>query len=399
MATDRVRVQTSKLTALADAIRAKSGGSENSLVIGNIPAIIPKLNTKSPGLYDYNTGKLIADEQQLLASNILRKYGSSSPYWMFNGEFVDDISEELVNKELKLVLPDSITRYDGCNGFNRNTTTFVFRDLILSESCTRVAGINSNLGTKKDKPMEKLRIPKNVTYCVVPRDYINYIEVDGENKVYDSRDGFNGIIDTENNIVVSAGFIGMDPMNIPNTVSGIYALAYTNCELKDVTVPAHITSIYTNNPNAGAFDGNNTIENVKILGQQTGTRTGFQSMGALKNFEFVNGVGSATEFVLKNCPAIEVINVPSGITKLGYGALSYISEDNNLNTVNLPEGLLEIGNYVLSRANKVTSITIPDSVTTIAENAFSGAANLTTIHYSGTATGAPWGATNATVIP
>ena len=44
------------------------------------------------------------------------------------------------------------------------------------------------------------------------------------------------------------------------------------------------------------------------------------------------------------------------------------------------------------------SLIIPGSVTTIQRNSFIGSSNLKTIYYKGTATGAPWGATNATVI-
>ena len=44
------------------------------------------------------------------------------------------------------------------------------------------------------------------------------------------------------------------------------------------------------------------------------------------------------------------------------------------------------------------NINIPSSVKTIGNGVFSGCTNLKTIYYKGTATGAPWGATNATVI-
>ncbi len=69
-----------------------------------------------------------------------------------------------------------------------------------------------------------------------------------------------------------------------------------------------------------------------------------------------------------------------------------------LSTVNISDSVTEIGTWAFVGCTGLTEITIPSSVTSIAADAFSGCDNLTTIHYSGTAEGAPWGATNATVV-
>ena len=57
-----------------------------------------------------------------------------------------------------------------------------------------------------------------------------------------------------------------------------------------------------------------------------------------------------------------------------------------------------IGNSAFLNAKSLTSVSIPSSVVNIGVAAFSYCYNLKTIYYSGTATGAPWDAENATVI-
>lgn len=54
MANDKVKIATSKFTALADAVRAKSGGTTESLSLADIPAIIPTLSvpTWADGSWD-----------------------------------------------------------------------------------------------------------------------------------------------------------------------------------------------------------------------------------------------------------------------------------------------------------------------------------------------------------
>lgn len=78
---------------------------------------------------------------------------------------------------------------------------------------------------------------------------------------------------------------------------------------------------------------------------------------------------------------------------------SCFTYDVELTDVILPASLKVIQDYAFSNCRALEEITIPDGVTSISDTAFYHCTNLTTIHYSGAATGAPWGATNATVVP
>lgn len=68
--------------------------------------------------------------------------------------------------------------------------------------------------------------------------------------------------------------------------------------------------------------------------------------------------------------------------------------------VSLPEGLTSIGNSAFSECSSLTSITFKGTPTTIDSRAFLGCTNLTDIKVpwaEGAVSGAPWGATNATI--
>ena len=67
----------------------------------------------------------------------------------------------------------------------------------------------------------------------------------------------------------------------------------------------------------------------------------------------------------------------------------------SLSEVILHDNLDWIGPEVFKGCTSLTTITIPSSVTGIESTAFEDCPNLTAIHYYGTATDFPWGATNA----
>ena len=52
---------------------------------------------------------------------------------------------------------------------------------------------------------------------------------------------------------------------------------------------------------------------------------------------------------------------------------------------------------VFESCSNLISVTLSNNLTNIPTNLFENAFSLTTIYYSGTAKGAPWGATNATI--
>ena len=70
-------------------------------------------------------------------------------------------------------------------------------------------------------------------------------------------------------------------------------------------------------------------------------------------------------------------NIPSSVTRIGYGAFSYCS---SLTSINIPSSVTRIGASAFFGCSSLTSINIPSSVTSIGRCAFSGCSSLTSIN-------------------
>lgn len=93
---------------------------------------------------------------------------------------------------------------------------------------------------------------------------------------------------------------------------------------------------------------------------------------------------------------LTTVTIPSSVSynKVSYsvtGIDDWIFGDNcyQLESVSLPNSLIRIGEYAFSGCRSLTNVDIPNSVTEIGQYAFGEVPNVT---YSGSASGAPWGA-------
>ncbi len=101
--------------------------------------------------------------------------------------------------------------------------------------------------------------------------------------------------------------------------------------------------------------------------------------------------------VFSVCQNLAQVSFSEGVTSIGveafYGCTS-------LALTSLPAGVTSIGIEAFSDCTSLTSITFKGTPTTINSSAFSGCTNLTDIKVpwaEGAVSGAPWGATNATI--
>ena len=108
----------------------------------------------------------------------------------------------------------------------------------------------------------------------------------------------------------------------------------------------------------------------------------------------VEGTGSTNEpfliidtdtygFEFPNC--VTGVVLPNGMTIIGnYAGKSLFYGYPNLQTIIIPESVTSIGNNAFSGCKGLTSITIPESVTSIGASAFYNCSSLKTINYTGT---------------
>ncbi|MDE6637463.1 MAG: leucine-rich repeat domain-containing protein, partial [Muribaculaceae bacterium] len=100
-----------------------------------------------------------------------------------------------------------------------------------------------------------------------------------------------------------------------------------------------------------------------------------------------------------NCTSLTSINLPDGVTSIEGYAFSRCS---NLTSINIPDGVTSIGENTFSECSSLTSINIPDGVTSIEDYAFAHCSGLTSINLPDGVTSIGglvfWGCSNLTSI-
>ena len=111
-----------------------------------------------------------------------------------------------------------------------------------------------------------------------------------------------------------------------------------------------------------------------------------------------DGITSISNYAFYKCSNLALTSIPDSVTSIGDSAFSSCT---NLALTSLPDGVTSIGGNAFRNCTGLTEITFKGKPNNIYNSAFSGCTNLTTIRVpwsEGAVSGAPWGATNATLI-
>jgi len=206
-------------------------------------------------------------------------------------------------------------------------------------------------------------------------------------------------------------FSGCDSLTgitIPNSVTSIGYNAFDECtSLASITIPNSVTSI-----ESGAFSGCDSLTSITIPDSVTEIGSGiFYKCTGLVSVILGKNVTGIDDRAFSDCESLTSITIPDSVTSIGYRAFSSCT---SLTSITIPSSVTEIKNAVFSRCNNLTAInidavntsyssdngvvynknkttlvaypsgkkgafTIPDSVITVGESAFSGCIGLTDI--------------------
>ena len=276
---------------------------------------------------------------------------------------IDDQAFQNCGRLHSLHLPDGVTRI-GRNAFRDCTSLKVVRlppDLGVMErglfsgclSLTRVA-ISPGVTNLEESVFAK---------CPKLAD----IYVDAANPAFTSFDGVLYSRDMKALLHYPAALSGS--FAIPDSIDFIAAHAFSGCTgLTQVIFPVDLASI-----GEDAFSGCTGLEQVRVR-EKGAAPAANHSLPASAGYH-------ATErrwqrigpMAFSGCSSLRSVDLPSGITKIGYGVFSGCSE---LERVTLPGSLEQLGAHAFRDCAALTDIRLPARLKRMEESTFLGCASL-----------------------
>ena len=188
------------------------------------------------------------------------------------------------------------------------------------------------------------------------------------------------VIHTEGNVKTLVGYFGdRTSITIPSSVTSIGDSAFSNCtSLTSITIPSSVTSIGDD-----AFSDCYRLVEVYNLSSLSITK-GSEDNGAV-------GLNALDIYTDKNAPS-KLTKENDFVIHTEGNVKTLVGYFGDRTSITIPDSVTSIGDNAFYGCSSLTSITIPDSVTSIRDDAFSGCSSLTSVTIPSSVTSIGWGA-------
>ena len=236
---------------------------------------------------------------------------------------------------------------------------------------TTIIGLNE----EKLSGVTKIRIPSK---CKVIRSdfYNSSLTEDYRNLIYQMI-----TIEIPDTVTEIGDFAFLEWRNLENVVMSkkitkIGEYAFCGCySLASITIPNSVTSI-----GRSAFASCYSLTSITIPNIVTNIGDGaFYNCRSLTSITIPNSVTSIGQEAFYGCESLTSITIPNSVTSIGNEAFQWCE---NLTSITIPNSVTSIGNEAFQWCKNLTSITIPNSVTSIGYSAFYCCSSLTSINVS-----------------
>ncbi len=159
-----------------------------------------------------------------------------------------------------------------------------------------------------------------------------------------------------------------------STAVGDNKLSITNLKVSGSINDADMTTLYdmAKNGNLSVLDlSEATTTSGDVIGKNA-----FASCSNLTSISLPQNVTSIGNYAFYSCKGLESITIPNYVESIGDGAFCKCS---SLTSVTIGSSVTSIGMYAFQECSSLKDITIPSSVTNIGINVFDGCSSLTSI--------------------